>query len=130
MPMTSEPGLESQSPDRPTTQPAARLPIDARAIQPELARVWHEAAAAAPPGGGGASSQTLVLIVTEPSLIESAETALGDVAGRHRCRVIQVVVGETEPLARLNARCPEASPGQAPACWEIVRLEGGRSALP
>jgi glucose-6-phosphate dehydrogenase assembly protein OpcA len=105
------------------------LPLDARAIESEVTRLWREAAESAAGGLVRATSQTVLVMATDPAQRERVESVLAQGPSAHPCRIILVGHGETEPRATVSASCRPPSDGRGPVCWEEIHLGGARTAL-
>ena len=101
------------------------LALDTRAIEAELAEVWRQAAERTASGLVRASSLTLLVVQTDPAQSTRVEEVLSQVATAHPCRALVLSLTDGGPRARLAAHCRLPAPGQPPACWEAIRLEGG-----
>ena len=105
------------------------LPLDARAIETEVERLWREAATSASGNLARASSMTVLAMLLDPSAVERVEAVLAQAPAVHPCRVVLIAQTTSEPRARLSAYCRPPTAGRGPICWEEVRLEGGQPAL-
>ena len=105
------------------------LPLDARAIESHVSKLWQQATDSAAGGLVRASTLTLLVLLVDQSLSPRVDSILEQAPATHPCRIIQVIVQETEPQALLSAFCRPPSPGRPPVCWEVVKLLGSRSSL-
>ena len=115
------------TPDSPPLTPEY-LPLDARAIESEVARLWREAAERAAGGLVRTSSQTVLVMAIDPGQRARVESVLAEAPSLHPCRVILVGDGASEPRAAVSAFCRPPTDGRGPACWEEIDLGGARTA--
>ncbi len=107
---------------------AESLPLDTRAIDAELARLWAGVAEGSAGGLVRAFSLTILVLALDQEL-DRVDAVLSDIQSAHPSRLLVVAPKETEPRARLGAYCRPPRAGQAVVCWEEIRLEGHRASL-
>lgn len=112
-------------------------PVDARAIEEELSRLWQEAADASAEEGEPPVAQVrlfnLVAYAEDRAAADRAAAVMADLPARHPCRGI-VVEAEPEsparPLeARITAYCHLPSEGGKQVCCECVTIAASGRAI-
>lgn len=105
------------------------LPVDARVIEAELARLWRQAAEASAGGLVRTSSLTVLVMLMDEHVAGRFEAILAEVPAAHPCRAVLVALTERQARALLSAHCRPPRGGQPPVCWEEIRLEGSQAEL-
>lgn len=112
-------------------------PVDARAIEEELSRLWQEAADASAQQGEPPVAQVrllnLVAYAEGRAAADRAAAVMAELPGRHPCRGIVVEAepdGPSRPLeARVTAYCHLPGEGDKQVCCECVTIAASGQAV-